>query len=197
MQPAPRYTPRRPAAALTDAEWAILAPHFTRADHAPGRPLSADARTRMDAFLHLAVTGAPWRAAPAAAGKPNTVARHFVRLAEAGLWSRLLEAVAKPNAPPGLRAMDYWICRLARRAMRVLGMRGLALARRLGRLTALPMLPWFLPDPDLSQTIQAVILSELRKLPDQRPPPGLLAGLGRCLRNAAGRATWSRQFAPP
>lgn len=195
--PAPRYTPRRPATPLSDAEWALLAPHLARAEHAPGRPLGADPRARMDAFVHLAVTGAPWRAAPAAAGRPNTLARHFRRLAGSGLWSRLLEAVAAPKAPPALRAMEYWICRLARRAMRVLGMRGLALARRLGRLTALPMLPWFLPNPDLSQTILAVIRAEIRTLPQRLPPPGLLAALGRCLMLAAGRATWSRRLAPP
>src|SRR5689334_21519007 len=127
------FTPRRPWAPLSDAEWAALAPYVVRAEGSPGRPLlGADPRGRMDAMLHVATTDVPWRLLPEHLGKGATVARHFRRLAHAGLWSRLLEALAEPRCPPALRAIEYWLCRAARRAMRLLKMAGLALANRLG-----------------------------------------------------------------
>ncbi|MHB0713459.1 transposase, partial [Roseomonas mucosa] len=46
------------------------------------------------------------------------------------------------------------ICRAARRAYRILGLRLILLARRLGLRSALPGPPWLLPDPDLSETLR-------------------------------------------
>jgi len=189
------FTPRREWAPLSDAEWAALAPYVLRAV-GPGRPL-ADPRGRMDAILHIAVSGEPWRALPDHFGKSATISRHFRRLAHAGLWSRLLEALADPAAPPALRALEYWLCRAARRAMRLLGMAGLVLARRLGLLTALPMVPWMMPDPDLSESLRRYTCDLMRLWPRYWPRPGLLRLLGRLLATAGGRRTWSRRFAPP
>ena len=156
-----------------------------------GRP-----RARLDAIFHAAVTGDPWRALPEQFGKPFTVARHFRRLSHAGLWQRLMYALCHPAAPPALRALEYWICRAARRAMRLLQMKGIVLARRLGLYTALPMWPWMMPDVDLSQTIFARIDRVLARLPAAFPPRGLLTRLGRVLVTAGGRRVWSRRFAP-
>jgi transposase len=191
-----RFTPRRPWAPLTDAEWQALRP-FLRQEGSPGRPLGTDPRTRLDALLHAATTGLPWHALPAAYGRGPTLARHFRRLAKAGLWSRLLEALAHPKAPPALRALEYWLCRAARRAMRLLGMKGLDLAQRLGLLSALPMVPWMLPNRDLSQHLAAHIAALLHRLPAHRPPPGTLRQLGQLLATAGGRRVWSKKFAPP
>ena len=190
-----RYTPRRPWAPLSDAEWEALAPHVARHD-GPGRPLR-DPRGRFDAMLRNTLADRPWREVPPEDGKPDTVSRLFRRWTHAGLWMRLLEALAAPGAPAALRAMEYWLCRLARRAMRLLGMKGLALANRLGLLTALPMLPWLLPMPDLSKAVFRHIDQLLSRLPRERPPPGLLATLGRLLAIAGGRPVWSKRFAPP
>ena len=196
-----RFTPRRPWAPLSDAEWQALAPFLVRAEGAPGRPLlGSDPRGRMDAMLHIAVTDQPWRALPEHYGQGATVARHFRRLAHAGLWSRLLQALAAPDCPPGLRALEYWLCRAARRAMRLLRMAGLDLAQRLGLLSALPMLPWYLPNRDLSEALfrlsEWLVLVRWREQ-GVRPRPGLLTRLGRLLVAAGGRAVWSKKFAPP
>jgi transposase len=194
------FTARRPWTPLTDAEWAALAPHLPRAEPAArpgaGRPI-ADPRVRMDAMLFACVTGCPWRALPETDAKPLSIARQFRRLAHAGVWSRLLRALTAPGAAPVLRAMEYWLCRLARRAMRLLGMAGIDLARGLGLLTALPMLPWFMPNRELSQALHAVTNSILERLPRERPRPGLLTLLGKCLQHAGGRAVWSKRLAPP
>src|SRR3712207_4596229 len=64
--------------------------------------------------------------------------------------------------------------------MRLLGMKGLALANHIGLLTALPMLPCLLPDPDLSKAAFRHIGEALS---------GLLRTLGRVLLiAAAGRS---------
>ena len=73
------YTPRRPWAPLSDAEWAALAPFVTR-DNGPGRPLR-DPRGRLDAMLRNTVEGRRWHAvSPEAYGcKPDTLALLFRR----------------------------------------------------------------------------------------------------------------------
>ncbi|NOG70405.1 transposase [Roseicella sp. DB1501] len=83
--PAPshrHYTPRRPWAPLTDAAWAAIEPHLRAVTPHQGRPL-ADARGRIDAMFLIAASGQPWRSLPEAYGRPDTVSRHFRRLAQA------------------------------------------------------------------------------------------------------------------
>ncbi|WP_261394142.1 transposase [Siccirubricoccus deserti] len=161
------------------------------------RTADRDPRARMDAMLYACVTGCPWHDLPETDARPLSIARQFRRLAHAGVWSGLLRALAAPGAPAMLRAMEYWICRLARRAMRLLGMAGIGLARGLGLLSALPMLPWFMPNRDLSQALHAFTNAVLDRLPEQRPRPGLLTLLGKCLQHAGGRPVWSKKLAPP
>jgi transposase len=196
-----RFTPRRPWAPLSDAEWEALSPYVARASGGPGRPLR-DPRARLDAMLRNTLADRPWRDLSEQGGKPDTLSRLFRRWTHAGLWLRLLDALLAPDAPPALRALEYWLCRLARRAMWTLrragqGMAELARINRLGLLTALPMLPWFLPKPDLSETVFRHIDRVLSRLPAERPPPGLLSRLGRVLAIAGGRRLWSRHFATP
>jgi transposase len=193
----PRYTPRRAWAPLSDAEWAALAPFVLREAGGAGRPLGTDPRRRMDAILRMAVADLPWRLLPEEYGRPGTVARHFRRLAHADLWGRLLFALRHRLCPPALAAIEYWLCRAARRAMRILQMRGLSLARRLGLLTALPMWPWLLPDPDLSRAVFRLADRVLAGIPERWPPPGLLRAVGHLMARAGGRRSWSRRFAPP
>lgn len=190
------FTSRRPWAPLAEDEWAALAPFVARAEGAPGRPL--DQRWRLDAILHAAVSGDPWRALPKRFGNGDSVGRHFRRLTHAGLWQRLLEALADPNCPPALRALEYWLCRGARRAMRLLQMSGLDLAQRLGFLTALPMVPWLLPNRDLSAIAWARTQALLDDMSEGlRPTRKALRDLQLLHRLAGGRAVWSKKFAPP
>ena len=206
-----RYSPHRPWVPLSDDEWAVLAPFVVRAAGA-GRPVR-DPRGRLDAIFwmaaHLPGPGwslAPWRTLPPRFGKADTVARQFRRWAQAGLWTRLLEALADPDRPgiAVLRRLESWICRTFRRAWRLLGVRGVALARRLGFLSALRGPPWFLPDPDLSESIK----SKLRRLRDclrekgeaamraMLPCPDFFHAANKLLWAAGGRRI-NRHLAPP
>jgi transposase len=196
-----RFTARRPSTLLSDPEWEALAPYVARASGGPGRPLR-DPRARLDAMLRNTLADRPWRDLSEQDGKPDTLSRLFRRWAHAGLWLRLLDALAAPDAPPALRGLEYRLRRLARRGMWTLrragrGMAELARIERLGLLAALPMLPWFLPKRDLSETVFRHIDRVLARLPAERPPPGLLGRLGRLLLIAGGRPFWTKRFAPP
>jgi transposase len=144
-----RYSPRRPWAPLTDAEFAALRPFFTR--EGAGRPLH-DLRGRLNAVFWVACQKGPWRLLPRDIGPADTASRQFRRWVGAGIWTRLLKLVARPDCPPLLRRLEHWICRAYRRALRLLGLPGLALAQRLGLRSALPAPWWMLPKPDLSES---------------------------------------------
>ncbi len=78
-------------------------------------------RARLDAIWLAAQPGGPlppWAALPAEFVKPDTVSSQFRRWAAAGLWARLLVALADPHRPGGavLRRSESWICRSFRRA---------------------------------------------------------------------------------
>lgn len=185
----PQTRPRRPSYILvpydrlTDEQWMVLSIYLPRS--ARGRP--CDQRARMDAIFRVAATAGPWHDLPAAYGKGSSVARHFQRLTHAGLWERLLTALAM--APPGsvLRQLEGLICRAARRAIRMRGIPLIALARRLDLLRALPGPPWMVADPHLSQIIRREPLAQhfRRWRDDKGAMLELLRGL-RSLHSLAG-----------
>jgi transposase len=190
---ASRLTPHRPWQRMSDTEWLALMPYVERRS-GPGRPLR-ELRTRMDGIFHLATTTtAPWHALPAEFGKADTVSRYFRRLTHAGLWQRLLHALAEAPENHPLRALEAWICRACRRAWRILGLGFILMVRRLGLRTAMPGPPWMLPNPDLSET--------LLRYPIPRPDPAkrgsltrcrdILRSLRHCLRVSAGRRSLPR-----
>ena len=194
------YTPRRPWAPLSDAEWDAVAPFITR-DTGPGRSLR-DPRGRLDAMLRNTLADRPWHDVPPEDGKPDTLSRLFRRWAHAGVWMRLLEALAAPGAPAPLRAMEYWLCRLARRALWTLrrarrGLPEIVRIKRLGLLSALPQYSFALFQPDLSELLHRVIARVLSRIPEDWPPPGTLRTLGRPLAFAGGRPVWSKHLTPP
>ena len=199
MHPHPRrhYTPPRRWQPLTDAEWDALLPFVLVRDR-PGRPLKG-ARRRMDAIFWIAAADCPWRELPARFGKPDTASRHFRRLAGAGLWERLLRALARPDAPPALLALEHWVCAACRRATRLRGMRIITLARRLGFLSALKGPPWMLPDADLSERVHRWIVSVLRIIPERglrAVPRGFFPAARRWLTLGGGRARVPRSLQP-
>lgn len=139
--------------ALTERQWAALQPYL--AHEAPqGRPL-ADLRHRMNGMFFLLSTDAPWREMPPQYGPGATIARHFRRLTNAGLWERLLQALHDLGPRHPLQQLRPVIFRGARRAYRMRGLGIIVLARRLKLLGALPGPGWMLPDPDLSKTVVA------------------------------------------
>src|SRR5215831_13512502 len=54
---------QRYASDLTDAEWALIAPHMPAAKRL-GRPRETELRALVDAILYLARTGCQWRMLP-------------------------------------------------------------------------------------------------------------------------------------
>ena len=202
-----RTSPPRPWAPLSDDEWAVLAPFVIRSA-GPGRPLR-DPRQALDAIFWLAAQPGralpPWRVLPPEFGKPDTAARRFRRWAEAGLWSRLLRALADPDYPgiAVLRRLESWICRTYRRAWRILGVPGVALARRIGFLSALRAPSVFLPDPDLSEYVQKRLHPVLEAARDRgvraaralMPCPDFLRACAWLVKAAGGRPRIPRHWA--
>ncbi len=153
----------------------------------------------MDAVFWVAAAGCPWRELPARFGRPDTASRHFRRLSHAGLWERLLRALARPDAPPALLALEHWVCAACRRAARLRGLRLVALARRLGFLSALRAPSWLLPDPDLSEAVFRrldPVLERLRAGALRVAPPGFLRTCRYLLGAAAGRRRIPRCLEP-
>ncbi|PWC26723.1 transposase [Teichococcus aestuarii] len=188
MRPPPRPSRPGPSPAFTgisDSEWLALLP-FLLHRSPQGRPLK-ELRTRMEGIFHIAASHAPWRELPERFGKAETVARYFRRLTHAGLWQRLLEALAEAGPRHPLQGLRAVIARACRRALRIAGPPLMLLARRLEIRQALPGPPWLLPDPDLSETCNRA----LRHLARPGAPPGLLEtalpSLRQLAKNAAGR----------
>ena len=198
------YTPARAWEPLSEKEWAALAPFIRR--QGPGRPVR-DPRARLDACFRAATSGEAWARIEASPFRPDTVHRQFRRWAHAGLWTRLLRAVARRRPPTVLRRLAHWICRAYRRALRLLGLAGIVLARRLGLLSALPGPPWMLPDPDLSATVFRALGRALQRLREELgepwPRPSILRARRALLRRyrrvlgiVAGRRWIPRCLAP-
>ncbi|MDB5414667.1 MAG: family transposase [Rubritepida sp.] len=180
--PRPRLPARLliPHAPLTDEEWHALLPYLRRRpDTNRGRPCNL--RAHFDAFFRVAATAGAWRELPEAYGRADTISRHFRRLTHAGLWERLLSALAL--APKGhvLRRLEGYICRAARRAIRLRGLRLIVLARRLMLLRALPGPPMMVADPDLSEIIPRLPIE--RRILAWRRDKGAALHFVRGLRN--------------
>ena len=78
----------RDATDLTDAEWALLAPHRPAPDRL-GRPRQVDLREVLNAILYLLRTGCPWRLLPKGFPPRSTAFGYFRRLWEDGTWLTL------------------------------------------------------------------------------------------------------------
>lgn len=186
-----RYRPR-PWAPLTDAEYASLEPFI--ANPGPGRPLR-DPRGRLDAIFRIATTNIPWSRISTDHGPTDTIHRLFRRWAHAGIWSALLRHSARRRAPRALRGLRGWIAAVFRRCIRLLGLAGIILARRLRIDRALPGPVWYFPDPDLSETMHAILADALKRR-DDPALPGLLRLCRAILRTAGGRRRVPRCLVP-
>jgi transposase len=78
--------------ALSDAQWARLAPHLPPQRPRTGRP-SHDHRRVTDGILFRLKTGVPWRDLPERYGPWQTVYSRFRRWQRAGVWQRVLAAL--------------------------------------------------------------------------------------------------------
>lgn len=144
---------------MTDAEWDQMQFIFAWLHPDRGRPL-ASPRLALDACFHAACSGRPWRELPPVFGKWQTIHRLFVRWTHKGAWEQLLKYVAsaRHHVPASL---TWWVCMAFRRARRILDLRGIMLARRLGMDSALHAPSWWLPDPVLFRYAEHVWLPKL------------------------------------
>jgi transposase len=203
----PRFTPAHPWQPLSDAEYATLGA-FLPPTEGPGRRgrRPADRRRTLDAIFWVACSQGPWKELPAELGRPDSAHRQLRRWARAGVLDRLLFAAAgagprggdrrrRPRSPAerllraGLAALEYRLRRAWRRMARLASVASLLLAKRLGLWTALPCAPWFLPNPDLSETLQRLVEALFARLERNLHalPPGLLALCGKALAFAGGQ----------
>lgn len=170
---------------LTDAEFALLERNLPPAEGRPGRP-ARDRRRVLDAIFWVACTRGPWKDLPAEYGRADTASRTLRRWARTGHLDLLLTHVAYRRRRDRLWCALAWrVARAWRRVSRVVALSQLMLAKRLGVLAALPAAPEHLPDPGLSETVQARIVVALRAVRDQ--PPGVFAAFARMLAQASGR----------
>lgn len=160
-----RLTKPVPWRPMTDEEWEGVMHFMVYVHPGPGRTTILGARRSLDACFHTACMDKPWPQLPEHYGKWNSIARLFRRWTHAGLWKRMLKFVAREQ--PGMRAIQYWVCRAFRRAWRIQGLGGLNLARRLGLDSALRAWSWDLPDSNLSLYHQKLLWPRLRVAPDR------------------------------
>ncbi len=191
-----RYSTPRPWEPLSDDELNALIPFVVH--RGAGRPIF-DIRARLDAVFFIVTSPHPWRLLPEEMGPAGTAGRQFRRWAHAGVWTRLLKAVADRDCPPALARLEHWICRAYRRALRILKLAGIVLARRLGLCSAVNAPFELLPDPDLSKKLLPVIQGLIRDalaaggLPDR----GMLKTCKAFHWLVGGRRHLSKWLAPP
>ncbi len=82
----------KPRHALTDTQWAALAPHLPPQKPVTGRP-NRPHREIIDAIVWRLRTGTPWRDLPERFGPWETVYSRFRRWQLAGVWDRILAVV--------------------------------------------------------------------------------------------------------
>ena len=78
---------------LTDAQWKRIEDLIPGKPGDPGRT-GNDNRLFVDAIVWMARTGVPWRDLGPCFGKWNSVFKRFRRWAKAGVWERIMAALA-------------------------------------------------------------------------------------------------------
>jgi transposase len=81
---------------LTNEQWNQIKDLIPGKPGDPGRT-GENNRLFVHAIVWMARTGSPWRDLPAKFGKWNSVAKRFRRWAKAGVWERILTALADPD----------------------------------------------------------------------------------------------------
>ena len=78
---------QRYASDLTDAEWALIAPHMPAVKRL-GRPRETELRSVLDAILYIARTGCQWRMLPKDFPPFTTVQGYFYDWRDDGLFEK-------------------------------------------------------------------------------------------------------------
>ena len=78
---------------VSDAEWALLAPHLPLERSGPGRPLELNLRAVVNAIFYLLRTGCQWDELPKEYPNHNSVYYHYSKWTQDGTWRTLNEAL--------------------------------------------------------------------------------------------------------
>lgn len=92
---------------LTDEQWELVEALIPRSEAKTGRP-PKDPRLMLDGILWILATGAPWRDLPERFGPFQTVHRYFSNWREAGVFSKIIEALQVKLDNQGLIDWDLW-----------------------------------------------------------------------------------------
>jgi hypothetical protein len=94
----PPPAPAAPSLALTDAQWARIAPLLPPRDRSRGGRPPRDPRPIVEGLLWLARTGASWRELPAVYGEGITLARYYRCWTATELCPRILQTLQESGA---------------------------------------------------------------------------------------------------
>ena len=117
---------------LTDHEWAAIKPMLPNKPR--GIPRVNDRRVLNGIFWVLR-SGAPWRDLPQAFGPYTTCYNRFVRWRRAGVWSRIMNALAAAH-DAAVQMIDTSIVRVHQHAACIARNRGQCMGRSRGGLTS-------------------------------------------------------------
>ena len=117
---------------LSDHEWAVIKPMLPNKPR--GVPRVNDRRVLNGIFWVLR-SGAPWRDLPESYGPPTTCYNRFVRWRRAGVWDRIMEALAAAH-DTAVQMIDTSIVRVHQHGACIAGNRTQHMGRSRGGLTS-------------------------------------------------------------
>jgi transposase len=117
---------------LNDHEWAVINPMLPNKPR--GVPRVNDRRVLNGIFWVLR-SGAPWRDLPESYGPPTTCYNRFVRWRQAGVWDRIMEALAAAH-DTAVQMIDTSIVRVHQHGACIAANRAQHMGRSRGGLTS-------------------------------------------------------------
>ena len=117
---------------LSDLEWAVIKPMLP--DKPRGVPRVNDRRV-LNGICWVLRSGAPWRDLPKGYGPPTTCYNRFVRWRRAGVWDRIMEALAAAH-DTAVQMIDTSIVRVHQHGACIAGNREQQMGRSRGGLTS-------------------------------------------------------------
>ena len=117
---------------LTDHEWAVIEPMLPNKPR--GVPRVNDRRVLNGVFWVLR-SGAPWRDRPEAYGPYTTCYNRFVRWRRAGVWRRIIDALAAAHYA-AVQMIDTSIVRVHQHGACITRNKGQSMGRSRGGLTS-------------------------------------------------------------